>query len=62
MSPTSDCESGGGLQLPDSVFCHTGEGALIVDGGLLHSQHIVVLVVLDLVPVNEDVTKLPVKH
>lgn len=56
MFRTSDCESGGGLQLAHTVFCHTGERALVVNGSLLHSQHIVVLVILDLIPVNKDVT------
>lgn len=50
--PTSDGEAGRGLQLPHSVLRHAGERALVVDGGLLQAQHVVVLVVLDLVPAN----------
>lgn len=53
---TSDCESGRGLQFSHSVFRHTGKCALIVNGSLLHPQHIVVLVILDLIPANKDIT------
>lgn len=55
--PTSDGEAGRGLQLPHSVLRHAGERALVVDGGLLQAQHVVVLVVLDLVPANENVAE-----
>lgn len=53
MDCTSDGEGGSGLQLPHPVLRHTGEGTLVVDGSLLHPQHIIVLVVLDLVSVKK---------
>lgn len=55
--PTSDGEGCRGLQLPHPVLCYAGERALIVDGGLFQSQHVVVLVVLDLVPAGEEVAE-----
>lgn len=50
MFHTSDRESRGRLKLAHAVFRHTGERALVVNGSLLHPQHVVVLVILDLVP------------
>lgn len=55
---TSDCQRGRGLQFSHSVLCHAGERALVVNGGLLHPQHIVVLLKFNLIPVDKNRTRL----
>lgn len=57
-SRTSDCQRGRRLQLPHSVLRHAGERALVVNGGLLQPQHVVVLLKFDLIPVDKDRTRL----
>lgn len=54
---TSDCQRGRGLQFSHSVFCHTGERALVVDRGLLHPQHVVVFLEFNLIPVDKGATR-----
>lgn len=49
-SLTSDGEAGRGLHLAHAVLCQAGEGALVTGRRLLHSQQVVLLVILDLVP------------
>lgn len=56
-SRTSDCQRGRGLQFSHSVLGHAGECALIVNGGLLHPQHVVVLLEFNLIPVDKDATR-----
>lgn len=49
-SLTSDGEAGRGLHLAHAVLCQAGEGALVTGRRLLHSQQVVLLVILDLIP------------
>ena len=50
---TSDDEGGRGLQLAHAVLRHAGERSLVGGGRLLHSQDVVVFVILDFIPEND---------
>ena len=61
-SRTSDDEAGRRLSLAHTVLRHAGESALVAGRRLLHSQHVVVFVVFDLIPGDTHTQVLRVNH